>query len=62
MKCVYMQYYCVVTKCTIHAPRTTGIHGRTDFKFESLLYIIETKCVSLGLKLRDKMFQSHHHR
>ena len=48
MKCVYMQYYCVVKKCTIHAPRTTSIHvhGRTDFKFESLLYIIETKCVS----------------
>ena len=46
MKCVYIQYYCVVKKCTIHAPRTTSIHGRTDFKFESLLYIIKTKCVS----------------
>ena len=46
MKRVYMQYYCVVTKCTVHAPITTSIHGRTDFKFESLLYIIETKCVS----------------
>ena len=46
MKRVYMQYYCVVKKCTIHAPSTTSIHGRTDFKFESLLYIIETKCVS----------------
>ena len=22
------------------------LHGRTDFKFKSLLYIIETKCVS----------------
>ena len=46
MKCVYMQYYCVVTKCKVHAPRTTSIHGRTDFKFESHLYIIETKFVS----------------
>ena len=46
MKCVYMQYYCIVKKCTVHAPRTTSIHGQTDFKFESLLYIIETKCVS----------------
>ena len=46
MKCVYMQYYRVVKKCTIHAPRTTSIHDRTDLKFESLLYIIETKCVS----------------
>ena len=41
-----MQYYCVVTKCTVHAPITTSIHGRTDFKFESLVYKIETKCVS----------------
>ena len=46
MKRVYMLYYCVVKKCTIHAPHTTSIHGRTDFKFEALLYIIETKCVS----------------
>ena len=45
MKCVYMQYFCVVKKCKVHAPRTTSIHGRTDFKFESHLYIIKTKCV-----------------
>ena len=41
-----MQYYCVVKKCRVHPPRTTSIHGRTDFKFESLVYKIETKCVS----------------
>ena len=46
MKRVYMQYYCVVKKCTLHAHITTSIHGRTDFKFESLFYIIKTKCVS----------------
>ena len=46
MKCVYMHYYHVVKKCKVHAPRTKSIHGQTDFKFESLLYIIETKCVS----------------
>ena len=46
MKHVYMQYYCVVKKCTVHAHITMTIHCRTDFKFESLLYIIETKCVS----------------
>ena len=41
-----MQCYCVVKKCTVHTPSITSIHARTDFKFESLLYIIETKCVS----------------
>ena len=48
MKSVYMQYYCIVKKCTVHAPRTctTSIHGRTDFKFESLLYIIVSEFVS----------------
>ena len=46
MKRVYMQYYYVVKKCKVHAPSTTRIHGRTDFKFESLLYIIETERVS----------------
>ena len=46
MKCVYMQCYCVVKKCKVHAPSITSIHARTDFKFESLLYIIEPKCVS----------------
>ena len=46
MKRVYMQYYCVVKKCTVYAPNTTSIRGRTDFRFESLLYITETKCVS----------------
>ena len=30
----------------LHTSTTTSIHGRTDFKFESHLYIIETKCVS----------------
>ena len=46
MKRVYMQYYYVLKKCTVHAPSITSIRARTDFKFESLLYIIETKCVS----------------
>ena len=43
MKRVYMQCYCVVKKCT---PSITSRRARTDFKFESLLYIIETKCVN----------------
>ena len=43
MKCVYMQYYIL---CSEEMYTQTGIHGRTDFKFESLLYIIETECVS----------------
>ena len=46
MKRVYMQCYCVVKKCTVHAPSITSIRARTNFKFETLLYIIETKCVS----------------
>ena len=33
-------------KCKVHAPSTTSIRGRTDLKFESLLYIIKIKCVS----------------
>ena len=46
MKRVYMRYYYVLKKCTVHAHSITSICARTDFKFESLLYIIETKCVS----------------
>ena len=41
-----MQYYSVVKKLTVHALCITSIRGRTDSKFESLLHIIETKCVS----------------
>ena len=41
-----MQCYCVVKKCTVHTPSITSIRARTDFKFETLLNIIEPKCVS----------------
>ena len=43
--CAY-RINCVVKKLTVHAPCITSIRGRTDSKFESLLHIIETKCVS----------------
>ena len=41
-----IQYYTIVKKLTVHAPCITSISGLTDPKFESLLHIIETKCVS----------------
>ena len=44
--CTHDITYCVVKKCTVHSPCIMSIHCRTDFKFEYLLHIIETKCVS----------------
>ena len=48
MKRVYIQQYCysIVKKVAVLATRITSIRGRTDSKFESLIHIIETKCVS----------------
>ena len=33
-------------KLTVHVLCITSVRGRTDSKFENLLHIIETKCVS----------------
>ena len=43
---MYIPYYSVVKKITVYAPCITSIRCRTDSKFESLLHIIERKCVS----------------
>ena len=43
---MYIPYYSVVKKITVYAPCITSIRCRTDSKLESLLHVIETKCVS----------------
>ena len=43
--CVHAVLLCSEEMYSTHTPHTS-IRARTDLKFESLLYIIETKCVS----------------